>query len=213
MMKKAMVWIVVICFLSSCNTIINRIIYSPPKDLPKWQEEKFYDGKSTGLSQRVNLDGLWKSVDSTYQLNFPNQAFLFFEDGTFGELMLRSIDLQKKDIDLHSLLGKRKYWGFGGCYSFREDSICVDNYSLHPYWWYVQKIRFAIISKDTIELVCSKLLSDTGEMEWRYHRQRYVFVSAINLPNPDSVLIKKEKWIWRDEKDWKAFQTKHKRKR
>ena len=117
----------------------------------------------------------------------------------------------KTNLDFQSIFEDRRFWCFGGCYELRNDTICLDEYSLHPYWWDVVKLHFKIISEDSIELVRKTIINTDWISKVDYH-EHYVFVLAKTLPVSDNVRIKKKKWIWRDEKDWKAWKERHKRK-
>lgn len=212
-------YITCVFLLSGCG-IDSLILYwcgHPQKDFrPEWQQAKFYEGKHTGLGAKIHLEGYYLCKDHNYMM--PPQMVLFYEDGTGGDLIFKDTCLYlkgkpqtdlAKSIDMYDGI-----WSGGFCYEVRNDTIIADNYFVSGAYWNLCRYKFKIISRDTIEMVGRKSLSkyepDYGD--YNDHWQ-YVFVPAINLPNPDSVLIKQKKWIWRDEKDWKAFQTKHKRKR
>lgn len=205
-------------FLYSCDVIYSLLIPPVPKELATWQESKFFYGKSTGISEVINIGGYWLCEDSDSITSYYSDALLFFDDGTSGNFMFRRnknddgvVDFPRGEpgVDLEKAFESEKYWSLASCYDLRNDTICMDAYSMHPYWWNLVKLRFKVISRDTIELVAIKTFGSEQMREWIPMSKRFSFVPTCSLPNPDKVRIKKKKWIWRDEKDWKVFKQQH----
>jgi hypothetical protein len=189
----------------------------PPKELPKWQECLFYEGKHTGLGEHINLNGYWYEIDrDTLAIGPIAPIYMFYDDGTCGELWINGDKTDKRlasgeeGVDFNSIFHDGEYWSLGSCYVYRNDTICVESYNLHPYWWYMTKLRFIVINRDTIELVAKRLYQEESIGEWESESRRYKFVPAHSIPDPDLVLIKRNKWIWRNRNDWKAYKSKMK---
>ena len=211
---KKLYLIFVALSLSSCNILYDVLLLPPtPKDLSKWQEEKFYEGKSTGIDKLINTDGYWLCEDSTYLCEYTD-ALLFYDDGTLGTFMFRRgkgdtgvLDFPRgmPGVDLKSAFEGSARCTFWCCYDCRNDTICAESYNIHPYWWDMVKLRFKVINKDTIELVSRRIYSNNEIGEWMSKNVRFTFVPTISLPDADNAYIKTKKWIWRDEKEWKAY--------
>jgi hypothetical protein len=217
MKVKTFVALLIAMLFSSCEVFfggLDLLFGSTPQNLPYWQEEKFFEDKSTGISKLIKTDGYWLCEDSVHLSIFYGDALVFYDDGTMGDFLFRRgkgdkgvVDLPRgtSDVDLKSALTGNGYWCFGGCYDCHDDTIRADTYSIHPYWWNLRKLRFTVVSRDTIEIVSMKDYSSEHISEWKTDSLRYTFVPTSSLPDPDDISIKKKKWIWRDEKDWKAY--------
>ena len=221
MRKSFIIILLAASLLSSCIVVIVKdlVCGSTPKDLPLWQEELFFEGKSTGISKLINTDGYWLS-ERIVPVYFYD-AFIFYEDGTAGYFLFRRNKGDKgvmdfppgiPHMDLNGFFGERKQLS-AGCYSCRNDTICVEAYNTFREMWHLEKLRFKVTSRDTIELVSRTIYNQRHIYEWEpddysyqyLNKLRYTFVPTSSLPDPDDVSIKKKKWIWRDEKDWKAY--------
>lgn len=217
-MNKKYTLIIVAILLCSCRGITNLLSSPVPKDLSKWQESKFFYGKSTGIGRLINADGYWLCEDSITISPTSSDAIIFYDDGTMGNFYFKKHKNDKgvvcprgmPGIDLKKELDEKEDWSFGGCYDCISDTICADTYSIHCYWWDLIKLRFEIVNRDTIKLVSRRVYSSDEIGEWIDEGIYYVFVPTKSLPSPNKVSIKRKKWIWDNESDWNAYKQKDK---
>ena len=103
---KKLYLIFVALSLSSCNILYDVLLLPPtPKDLSKWQEEKFYEGKSTGIDKLINTDGYWLCEECNNNLGdwyarpykkFIDALMLVRQD--IAEGSYKSVELELKDL-------------------------------------------------------------------------------------------------------------------
>lgn len=183
-----------------------------------------FEGKNTSISDYIEVKGLYYNYKSQY-----NTVALFYEDGTFVNLAIKTeIDDNKEHIDnifeyaahmnhdgqVH-LIGER------GVYTIKNDTIIV-----HVYYpgsllvsWSLDEVRYKIIDSRTIERVYTKCLSRADENYYKESKKSpwikdkpIHFRSVDSLPSSNSSL-KENKWIWRNEADWKEYIRRIKRER
>ena len=133
---------------------------------------------------------------------------MFFEDGIhLDNFSLRSINKP-------STSGFYKHAHWGRC-TISGDTIKTKWAAIYPPLngppyaferWYI------VIDRNTIKEIFSKPLHATTPREMAYYLETYTykecqpatFVPMDTLPNSDYCWLKKEKWFWRNEEDWKT---------
>jgi hypothetical protein len=174
------------------------------------------EGKHTNIRNLIEIDGYYDAPD--YRSCTP---FMFFEDGTYVDFCF-SVGVSADEIKANmfksvdsGIEDKQFSWGFfWGVYKIVEDTLVVYTYLRGSFWtpWYFNEIRYKIIDRTTMLPIYSKGLRKADEQycrndnisPWIKNRKEISFFPADSLPSSDCWL-KKEKWIWRNESDWKEY--------
>ncbi len=174
-----------------------------------------FEGKNTNIRNLINIDGFYSNVDS---LRYA--SYMFFEDGTWVQFHFKS-DIAENDREknmvksIKSWVNKKQLrWGvFWGVYKIKNDTIVAHSYDEPAFLvpLSLSKMRYKIINKNTIKLIYfrskskedDKYYSQSMESPWREGSPLH-FTPADSLPSSDNWL-KENKWIWRNESDWKNY--------
>jgi len=169
------------------------------------------EGRNTNIRDLLEIDGYYQ--DQNYL------KMMFFEDGTYVSSFSFKKDIPENEIKANmskSLAGgiedKQFSWGNDwGVYKIEGDTLVAYYYLRGSFWtpWYFDEVRYKIIDKITIQKIYWKGLLKIDE---QYNKERspwingsYLhFTPADSLPSSDCWL-KKQKWIWRNEQDWKDY--------
>jgi len=175
------------------------------------------EGKDTNIRDLIDIDGYYQNMDYS--------KIMLFEDGIYVDQFFFKQGLSKSEIQENmskslycGVENKKKYWGFHwGVYKIVEDTIIVHHYLRGSWWtpWYADEIRYKIIDRTTIQPIYSRDLRQSEEQYYKeYNKSSWIkngdvfyFTPAHSLPSSDCWL-KEEKWIWRNESDWKAYMEK-----
>ncbi|MDD7318744.1 MAG: hypothetical protein SOZ80_00775 [Prevotella sp.] len=140
------------------------------------------------------------------------EPFILYNDGTYGNISFKnedSIYKQKNDsVDFKDQL----YYGLGGYYEVKGDTIEVDTYMNYPLFITLIKRYYKIIDRESLFFFKEIWVTKHGAEEEPY--DRYVFYELIpnkRLPPSTKFRSKLKKWIWEDENDWKNYK-KHTRR-
>jgi len=190
------------------------------------------DGYYTGLDTLIDINGIYyiPHIRDMYNKSFPTHKidtfylnFMFWNDGTivynfagnpntyqlYFDEILAKIEQKKRNNDF--------YLGFWGNYRIIGDTIKCQ-YLWHPYFislnesWYGWEIYYKIIDKNTLEF----LPEMTKSLDPRVNKERQrrnitdtkigtAFFFPIERIPPPNCLIKKKKWFWCSEEDWKKY--------
>ena len=226
--------LLVICFfLTGCVYLI------PYRSIKKGFD--CYEGKSTNLHSLINIQGYYyyNDVEKYGNKTFEQQnVIIFFEDGTWcftvgdyrwltGENGKKSINtFFKKVVDEPNskcakyFYGIRNWWGI---YTIREDTIIAQETSntstFTPVFDSFVKM-FKIVDCNTlIELYFSSIgdnfptmvISEKNENSFEKNK-KYHFIPTDTLPSSNNLWLKKKKWFWCNEEDWKDYMKKIKQK-
>ena len=170
------------------------------------------EGRSTNIRKLINTDGYYTSSGSG--------GIIFFEDGTLVYFYVKD-DISDSEISNNVYKSIRTWkestqaawWGANwGVYKIKDDTITVHSYDkpvfLKPLG--ISETRYKVINKETIKAVFFKIRTDD---EYYKTNSPWIdnppihFVPADSLPN-SNCWLKEEKWIWRNESDWKAYMEK-----
>lgn len=210
--KKQILFLLVIilsiCF-TSCFT----------KQVPKTTISKFstcFDQNNSGIDSLININGYFTSI-STKNLNRKGVSetqsmetsidIMFFSNGVFA---YNAIIPEKNNID-SSFFGSF-YWGL---YSFHQDTIkthFLSRASLMAPWdgW---EIWYLIIDRNTVKQIYKTPIHPMSKGDWAYyasqtlpkmHHGTYNFV-PLNYVTEHYCWLKREKWFWCDESEWRAY--------
>jgi hypothetical protein len=169
------------------------------------------EGRDTNIRDLIEIDGYY------YTEGYPNSnCRMFFEDG-----MWVSFSFQWGTTENESKSNMLKYigkwtekkqvrWGdFWGVYKIVNDTLVVYRYMKGSFWavWSLYEEKYKIIDKRTIKRVSYSGLLKADHNSCKVLNEDYFYVAADSLPTSDCWL-KEEKWIWRNEQDWKNYMEK-----
>jgi len=182
------------------------------------------EGKNTNIRDLIEIDGYYRPISNLSPNTNPG-SIMFFEDGTYVPFQFNNgvsnSEIQKNmsKYIIGWMKGKQFHWsGDRGVYSIQNDTIIVYTYNEPNFnlGLSIFEIRFKIIDRKTIQLIYSRFLlkSDNDEGRWYKGDDPMHFMPADSLPSSDSYSwLKKQKWIWRNESDWKNYMEKIKQKK
>lgn len=165
------------------------------------------EGNNTLIRDLMEIDGYY------YTFEYPDSnCLMFFEDGTWVAFSFkRDIPESERKANMSEyveseLKNKQFNWGnYWGVYKIANDTIVLHLYrkgSLLEGWTLYEE-NYKIINKKTIVKLNFRGLLKRDNFN-KLLNEEYYFVSADSLPSSDCWL-KEEKWIWRNESDWKAY--------
>lgn len=205
-MKKYLILFFFLLYCLSCA--------SQKKEIIKKTTIKL-EGSKTNIRDLIETDGYYSMSE------YPDSnCRMFFEDGTWVDFSFKR-NLSKNEIkanmDQSVERGKKDEqarWGRDwGVYRIQNDTIIVHRYFKGSFLeaWSLSEERYKIIDKETIRRIYYRGIlkiddsyyEDSNNSPWRVN-ENYYFTSANSLPSSDCWL-KEEKWIWRNESDWKAY--------
>jgi hypothetical protein len=180
------------------------------------------EGTKTNIRSLLEIDGYYAWPNCPY-----NNGDMFFEDGTWVSFYFRrdkNTDQilpenekkanMSKSVQTWIVDGQVRWGTYWGVYKISGDTLVLYHYDKGHFWkgWALRESRFKIIDKTTILLIYGKELLKTHEQyyksinfnPWIKNGDKLYFNSADSLPASDCWL-KEEKWIWRNEQDWKAY--------
>jgi len=182
------------------------------------------EGNGTNIRDLIEIDGYYSNLEYRTE-----SGIMFFEDGIFVSFGF-NIDISEEEIKANmskSVAGRVKDnqldWGdWLGVYKIEGDTIIV-HYYMRGSWftpWYASEVRYKIIDRTTIQPIYYKGLlkideqydKETNKSPWISNGSISFFNSADFLPSSDCWL-KEEKWIWRNEQDWKDYMEKIKQEK
>jgi len=201
---------------SSCMT---------PKDEMMAKSTIKLEGHNTDIRNFLEINGYYLSP------KFIDYALLFFEDGSITTITF--IENATDSMKFNHLSQSILYWGkhhgsHWGVYKIDKDTLVIQSFVLGN--WFnnfigngyqgIWESKYQIIDRQTLKLIYSKSLLKIYQ-EYEYNKNPYAvseknfiykFVPAKELPSSDCRL-KEEKWIWRNEEDWKAYIKKVKQRK
>jgi len=165
----------------------------------------------------------WEYVIDTFYMNY-----LFFDDGIILKNMFSS-ERTSDTIDLPKYLTRMakdttnslKLWGTWGTYIISGDTIKTQ--TIHPSGslndgWSGWENYFKVINRTTIKLIYAKPIHYLSPSDKKIYTEQYyqekikdvkpaIFIESELIPSSDC-WMKKEKWFWKNEKDYSEFMKK-----
>jgi hypothetical protein len=181
------------------------------------------EGRNTNIRDLMEIDGYYSS------LGYENDGgTIFFEDGTWVAFSFKR-DISENEIRVNLSKSVRSWeedkqirWGsYWGVYKIEGDTLIMFKYDKGNFWkgWSLYEYRKKIIDRTTLKETYRKSLLKNDETYYRdlninvwvdgFYSQ---FFPADSLPSSDNWL-KEEKWIWRNEQDWKDYMQKIEQKK
>lgn len=212
--------------------LISFLIWScSHKPISKTVREEFtnrFEGKIIGIREKINIDGYyqyWKKglIRVNSQTGQRDTGFfnvVFYDDGTFLYNFFSVLNYPK---DLNEYLkavasnGRSDpfYEGFyWGVYRIINDTIVAqytDNASktyLAP--WNAGETRFKIVDRNTLQHLSDRDFkkSTDGKMAAAKNSNgntSSVIYHPVDVIPPPYTWLKKEKWLWANEENWRKF--------
>jgi hypothetical protein len=166
------------------------------------------ESENTNIRDLLDIDGVF------------NFSTVFYEDGTWVIFSMRKnkedrIDNLFNYIDTWNEKKQIRWGTYWGVYKIKKDTIIVHSYDKGNFvqaWW-LEERRYRVIDRKTVQLIYSKgLLHESVKYAETNNISSWVdidknpvhFTPADSLPSSDCWL-KEEKWIWRNESDWRAY--------
>ncbi len=205
-MKKQLALFILLLCCSSCASQKKEIIAKSTIKL---------EGRNTNIRDLIEIDGYY------YMKEYPDSnCRMFFENGTWVDFYFKR-DVSEDDIkanmskSIASRIEKKQIrWGsFWGVYCIQNDTIIVHRYMKGSFWevWSLNEERYKVVDRETVQRISFRSLLEAGESSNEIYGTRvndtFHFVPADSLPSSDCWL-KEEKWVWRNESDWKAYMEK-----
>ena len=208
---------------------------SPTKEIIAKSTMKL-DGNNTNIRDLIEIDGYYIDTEmrdfvkgrfGREDISAHGGHLMFFEDGTYARgfyfkegLTIENVKENMSESIRRDFRGyRRAQWSSAmGVYRIEGDMIIGHLYSPpnNSFFslgagWLLYEERYKIVNRTTINRIYYSGLLKTFESDrpWR-DAPPYIFVSAKNLPSSGNWL-KEERWIWRNESDWKAYMEKIKR--
>jgi hypothetical protein len=203
-MKKQLVLFILLLCCSSCASQKKEIIAKSTIKL---------EGRNTNIRDLIKIDGYY------YMKEYPDSnCRMFFEDGTWVDFYFKR-DTSDDDIKANMsksvtswMDGRQLRWGsYWGVYKIENDTLIVYRYDKGTFWkgWSFTEEKYKVIDKETVQRISYRSLLKAGESSNDVYGTRvndtFHFAPADSLPSSDCWL-KEEKWIWRNEEDWKEYQ-------
>lgn len=185
------------------------------------------DSKGTGLNAKLNINGYfqyWRNDGITYntQTQERDTSFfflLFYEDGSFlfSSLLKNQMGNTPEEYFKQVIQNGKEHrfysTGSWGIYRLSGDTIIAESLenstrSLnHP--WMPGEYRYRIVNRNTLQLIDSRNFTDKSATIGEETKNFLDNVSLITFfPSrvpPSYSWLKKDKFFWRREADWKAY--------
>lgn len=225
---KRLHFILLSIMLSVC--LCNCDLYRPDF-LPEWQTARFRAGENTHIDQLIDIDGYYIAANYSDSTRFV--PFLFYEDGTFGEMPFRknynanfrieNLDMYKDSIvcyqnDSIIYYQKRAPYTFctGGHYVISKDTLIVDKYfEIFRNVWALVKLKFLPVDRLHLRMVQCQYFSVKHDGIITVDKNEiYEFVPVKRKLPSMGVRIRNQKFVWRNKKDfveWKRSVKSQKR--
>jgi len=208
--------VIVLLFFSVVSCSVNYFISKP---VPQEIIENFsycYNDNYTGLDNLIKTNGYYttnytiKSDNNEANDTIIREYFndiVFFNNGLFAynAAIPEKYNFQRKSIS-------SAYWGL---YKFDKDTIKAKYINRPSYIapWEAWEIWYIVINEYTIREIYIKPIHPMTESDWmvfydytlpKMNFNTYSFVPLT--PNRDDICwLKREKWFWCNEEDWKNY--------
>ena len=173
------------------------------------------EGVNTNINDLININGYYSNAEFGAGVR---SNLIFFADGTY----VWQFGFKKDAVEdsIANNIGKwirtwiedgQIRWGnYWGVYRIEGDIIIGNSFVKNSFWkgWSFDEERYKIIDNTTIEKIHLKSLLKSSESYYNSHStyisDLFQFIPADSLPS-SNCWLKEEKWIWRNEEDWKSY--------
>lgn len=213
-MKESIVAIILILTFSSCWP--GFILFNTKKEAKQETSVK-YSNNDMNIEKLININGFYIKKDNLPLIPENDSTFrycvMFLTDGTMITFYIdnESDYHTERDIkhNLYKYINTRKIQIFNrGIYNAVNDTIYENSFFQNQYYWYVVKHKYKIKGHERLmfldikndkqrsfdEYVFFPIDEQTEQLDMRY----------VNRP------LKKYKWLWEREDDWKNWKQEEK---
>ena len=194
MKKQSIFLLFILCCLSCASQKAEVIAKSTIK----------LEGKNTNIRDLLDIDGVYSS------------STMFFQDGTWVIFSMKK-NTEEKINNLFNYVEtwsekKQVRWGtYWGVYEMKNDTIIVHYYDKGTLLkgWSLNQRKYKVIDRRTIQIIYDRSILEQSEEYYKTNTpwlnlKPVHFILADSLPSSDNWL-KENKWIWRNESDWKEY--------
>lgn len=171
-----------------------------------------YDKTDKGLSQLINIDGVYVFTNNPESECYAK--YLFFKDGTFFNGIVIVDKLSQKPINefweipfdyKRHILGTTMGTGF---YTVKGDTIIAKSATFphHPNQMIFMQRYFKIVNRQSLKIIKEEITGDTKIVG---NCTDLKFFYWGKLPPEDNWMMYKS-WYWKNHKDWEQFMASHK---
>ena len=214
-----------ICLFTSCGDI-----YSTAKNLKL--RTGFIKGH-TDIRELIDIDGYY-FCDSDFYSWYCSRNMLFYDDGSFSFFHWKDHDTNERywslakmkiaedsmskltnvnlEENIQPLFSQRWAWErlVGGAYVIEGDRIITETPCIFNFEWVLCRNYFRVVDRRTLKREVWQLVGDDSIKFDSLAVFR--FIPAENPPDPDYMMAKDKKWMWKDKKEWKEAKKKRKAK-
>lgn len=216
-MKRLIVFVISILALSSCWS--GFILFNTKKEAKQITAVK-YSGKDINIGQFINTRGFYTKKDDRPLIpennSYSRHCIMFLRDGTLLDFYLSHGEDYKTESDITNNLYKyinkeSTFVSKHGIYKVVNDTIYANTFFLNQWFWCVNKHRYKIEGYERLMAfdIIRGIQRNLGE---------YVFY-PINEQTEELDMqrinrsLKKQKWLWDNEEDWKNWKTEQKKRK
>lgn len=228
-MKKILFIIILTSCLGSCWP--GFILFNTKKEAKATASVK-YTGKGTDIEEHININGFYIIDDGRPLLVEDNiedipggcsgrNCVMFLADGTVAEFTLFNDSCYKTEDDirnnLYRYINERKIRITRcGIYKIVGNDIYTNSFDRYQYIWTVENPIYRIEGYEHLLLIHCSLgwPRISNDIIFR----KYVFFPINEQTEPLNMryvnrYVKKQKWLWEDEADWKKWKQEQKETR
>ena len=200
--------------------IVCVVVFSACSD--KEYLQRFADIKYTGKdipTPEFKINGFYvesNKLNNTKMDSLYLVVPIFYKDGTcvISYIKPRIHPLMKEmPINLSETVLKwgleSQHWGIrNGLYRISDDTVYVTIYEKYRWNIIIERYKFKIVDPEHILLCFNESPSLKPEDYVSKEMSiEYTFVPADSIPIPDNEYLKKKKWFWENESDWKQYKN------
>jgi len=211
--------IIVISFLLSSISCA-----SQPREITSKSNIKL-EVRNQNIRDYIEIDGYYQGTNA----NNRDGGRIFFEDGTSGSFGFKdgvTEEMKRENLSQAIYSWEQKgqvRWGhYWGVFKIDKDTIVLQTFNragIFSMPWSLYEEKYEIIDKQTLKIIYQRPLYPTDKNElkkdpYEIGKRNIIdkFIPADSLPSSDCWL-KEEKWIWRNEQDWKDYMEKIKERK
>lgn len=230
-MKKLLIYCLLILTLSGCGSVPAFVgmgvsykgfgigMDIPVNNLANFESKHFGKDRQTILFQkdyspnadgRIGLNGMYLPFDTVASKFIVSEdqvgAYLLYDNGSAVFVAINPVQATNGRLPLQSL--NDCVYEDDGIYSISGDSLIADVYMVNDKnQWYLSKHVFRIHDHNTLQLLSVANINNDNTQHNDYSGSEvfYRLSETSGLPSSFEAMNKREKWLWENKDDWKAY--------